>query len=150
MCACDESTYSHTKSWGDAALSVYHLHTYHTHLQYQHGEYVFTQVGQQKTDHTPSLFPPPIEQQTPYAITQLGSSTCSTNIMMRDTTRCKMFVCFNAIFGAWRGAYGIEKPACALLYSQTHSRDQDCTCADHHDSLESHPRPEPIVQSSQE
>jgi hypothetical protein len=65
-------------SWADAAHLVFHLHTYHTYLQYQHGEYVSTRGEQQKTDRTLSLFSPVIEQQTPYATTQLGSSTCST------------------------------------------------------------------------
>jgi hypothetical protein len=68
-------------SWVDAVYSVFYLHTYHTYLQYQHGEYVFTRREQQKTDHTLFFFPPVIEQQTPYATTQLGSSTCSTVII---------------------------------------------------------------------
>jgi hypothetical protein len=53
-------------SWADAAHSVFHLHTYHTYLQ----------GGDNKKSL--SLLPPVIEQRTPYATTQLRSSTCST------------------------------------------------------------------------
>jgi hypothetical protein len=54
------------------------IHIYNTST---HGEYVFTRGEQQKTDRTLSLFlPPVIEQQTPYATTQLGSSTWLFNI----------------------------------------------------------------------
>jgi hypothetical protein len=56
-------------SWADAAHLVFHLHTYHTYLQGWNNK------------KSLSLLPPVIEQRTPYATTQLRSSTCSTLVI---------------------------------------------------------------------